>query len=293
MLLTELVKTKSLSEIQHDVFAYMVDHHEEIADLTLAQLAAATYTSSATLVRLAKKFDFGGFIEFRDALVDELDYLDRQVKGIDANRPIAPDDSLMSVASKISILEKEALDETLSLLDHDTLRKAVNILRDAKTIHLCGVSFNHALGNLFAGKMMRLGKPVILCPYEEDYLYTAALIEKQDAAVMISYSGSLPIIRRMMRMYQNAQIPIIALTSYGPSDLRTTADVTLTIVTREKMYSKIAGFSNETSIKLLLDILYACYFSLDYQHNDLKKQALGHQIESYKSVENVIIRESK
>ena len=47
----------------------------------------------------------------------------------------------------------------------------------------------------------------------------------------------------------------------------------------EKLYSKIAGYSNENSIKLILDILYSCYFNLMYDDNLARRIAISKQAE--------------
>ncbi len=42
---------------------------------------------------------------------------------------------------------------------------------------------------------------------------------------------------------------------------------------------KIAGYSNENSIKLILDILYSCYFNLMYDDNLARRIAISEQAE--------------
>ena len=74
-------------------------------------------------------------------------------------------------------------------------------------------------------------------------------------------------------------MPIIAITSLGDNELKKYADVVLHISTREKLYSKIAGYSNENSIKLILDILYSCYFNLMYDDNLARRIAISKQAE--------------
>ena len=56
-------------------------------------------------------------------------------------------------------------------------------------------------------------------------------------------------------------------TSIGDNTLSKHADCTLRVATREKLYSKIGSFSSTGSITFLLDILYSCVFSKNYQKN--------------------------
>lgn len=292
MLLSEkMKKTSELSDTQKAVVDYMLKYPERLKSMSLQEIAKETYTTPATLVRLAKKFNYEGFVPFCDAYLKEMDYLYSQVSTVDANYPFSSKDSIPEIANKIAVLEKEAIEDTMTLMDYDGLKKAVKILSECETIHYCGISFNHLLGEMFANKMMRIGKKVMVNSMESDLLYSSALVNEKDAAIVVSYTGSMPVIRNMMKLYKAKNIPVIAITSFGQSYLRENADVTLTISTKEKMYRKIAGFNNETSVKLILDILYSCYYSLQYDKNKEQKGKLSSMIESWKRTSNEIIDE--
>ncbi len=291
LLIEKMKKTSDLSDTQKKIIDFMLEYPERLKSMSLQDIARETYTTPAALVRLAKKFGYTGFVSFCDAYIEEMEYLYSQTSTVDANYPFSSKDSIQTICHNIAVLEKEAIEDTMSLLDFDGLKKAVKILDACETIHFCGISFNHLLGESFANKMMRIGKKVIVNPLESDMLYSSALVDGKDAAIIVSYTGSMPVIKNMLKLYKSKKIPVIALTSFGPSELRQNADVTLTISTREKMYSKIAGFSNETSIKLLLDILYSGYFSNRYEKNKEQKNKLSSMIESWKRTSNEIIDE--
>ena len=53
----------------------------------------------------------------------------------------------------------------------------------------------------------------------------------------------------LARTLKGRSVPIIAITSLGDNELKKYADVVLHISTREKLYSKIAGYSNEDVYK--------------------------------------------
>ena len=86
-------------------------------------------------------------------------------------------------------------------------------------------------------------------------------------------------------------MPILAITSLGTNSLSKIADVVLHISTREKMYSKIGGFSSLTSISLVLDILYSCKFSLHYGINMQYKTDIAKRVEVNRRVDNEITKE--
>lgn len=66
MLLREkFEKMTNLSEGQKSILQYMCDHSQEIASMTIKELAQATYTSPATLIRVSKKLGYNGFDELK------------------------------------------------------------------------------------------------------------------------------------------------------------------------------------------------------------------------------------
>lgn len=293
MLIIEKMKnTQNLSTSQQAIIDFMINEKHHLHEMTLEDIAKHTYTSPSALIRVAKKFGYQGFVEFKKVYLEELNYLDTHFDTIDANIPFIKTDNIMAISHKIATLERETIEDTMSLIDHDSLRQALNYMKQADTIHYCAVSFSSLLGENFALKMSRIGKRVSLCQLESEYLYSSSLVKENDIAIVVSYSGGFPLIKKMIDMYKSHHIPVIAITSFGQSYVREHADVALTISTREKMYSKIAGFSNETSIKLILDILYSCYFSLDYDKNFQFKKELSQMLEKHKVAHTDIINEN-
>ena len=60
----------------------------------------------------------------------------------------------------------------------------------------------------------------------------------------------------------------------GDNLLRQHATCTLSMSSRERLYTKISNFATEESINFILNMLYACYFSKDYEKNlDFKTKA--------------------
>ena len=75
----------------------------------------------------------------------------------------------------------------------------------------------------------------------------------------------------MAKTCQKKNIPFLSLTSFGENTLSQMSDAKLYISTRENLTHNIANFNSNLSIYFLLDLLYASYFSLDYENNFNKK----------------------
>ena len=186
----------------------------------------------------------------------------------------------MSIAGKIAALEKESIEDTLSLITHDDLQKAIQIMRKASCIHLFAVSNNLLITQEFKHNMSRIQKDVRIHGLQNEITFDAILAQSDSCAIIVSYSGETYVLDKIANTLNNKNIPIIVITSIGDNTLSRKADCTLRICTREKLYSKIATFSTDRAITYLLDVLYSCMFALDYDYN------LNLKIETSKTIEN-------
>lgn len=292
MLLIEKMKRgDGFTDNQKLIIDYMLDKIQEIETMTLKELAEKTYTSPASFVRVAKKMGYDGFEQFKAAFLEEQKYLNTHFQKIDCNLPFGPHDNYITIANRIAVLEKETIDDTLSLINLKSLKAAVNVMKMAEAIHISAISYPLLYARDFQLKMRRIGKRVEITEVVGEQLYTAPIIGKNDCAVIISYSGETPLNIDMMKLFKRKEIPIIAITSLGDNTVRKNADIVLDMTTREKLYSKIAGYTNEVSIKLLLDILYSCYFSSEYHQFLSYKKSLSKNSEPGRYSNTDILKE--
>lgn len=267
MLIREQLEQCDLSNSERAVADYIMREKLGIKVMTTKEIAQKAFASPSTLVRIARKMGFGGWNELKEAYLKEEEYLQSHFKEIDANLPFQRGDNIMSIAGKIAALKKEAVDDTRSLLTHDDLQKAVQIIRKASYTGVYAVSNNLLLAGEFQHNMARIGKRVDMCQLQGEVVYSAYLAEKGSCALLISYSGETPILIRAADMLKKHRIPMIVVTNIGDNSLARAADCVLRITTREKQYSKIATFTTDSSITYLLEVIYSCIFALDYERN--------------------------
>lgn len=289
MLIEQKMEQIKLSSAQKQVAEFIREKRSQIKDYTIKEIANQTYTSVATVVRLAHKLGYDGFEEFKKDFLQEVHYLESHFSSIDPNYPFDYHDNIQTIANKISILAKETIDDTLSLIEHDSLQKAVWTLKKAKQIHLCAISYSLELGKLFKMDMQRLGVLVNIYDINGEELFLPSTISKDDCVLFVSYSGQIENLCTLAKIAREKGAKVIVISSLGNNELKKYADVILNISTREKLYSKIKGYSNEISIKLILDILYSCYFSIEYDENNRKRKMISQAAESHrKSTVNIM-----
>ena len=272
--------TNRYDDSRRVVGEFLIHERRNLKQYTMQEIADQTYTSKSTLVRIAKNLGFSGWAEFIKAYKKETKYLDNHLSDADVNIPFEKGDTYRQIAGKITAVMKNSLTETLDLLNEQDLMTAVEMIHKARRICILGISVNEYLGQLFQHKMLQIGKAVEIVPQAE-MKFLSSTLTSEDLAIIISYSGNdtnrMPTMN--LSMLKEKQVPILGITSLGSNLLRESSNCTLSIASRERLYSKISSFATETSISLLLDILYSCYFEMDYDKNMRHKWKVSRKVE--------------
>ncbi|OUQ10849.1 sugar isomerase [Massilimicrobiota sp. An142] len=265
MLIHKIEKTH-FSPSESIIIDYILKKGKDIKNMTIAQIANETYTSSPLFIRIAKKLGFDGWNEFKEAYLKELDYLYLNQE-VDANIPFVVNDDIMNIAYNLCVLERETIQDTYSLISHDDLQKAIRLLRNCKYIDVYSRSVHMHIVRSFQERMYILHRHVQLCSLSDELNSTYLMSDQNHCAIIISYSGHAPHIKHLIETLRKKQTSIIAITNLEDNELSLLADVTLRMSSRELIYTKIADFASSLSLKYILDILYSCIFSIHYQQN--------------------------
>lgn len=266
MLITHKIEQTHFSQSEKIIIDYILKEGENIQTMSIHDIATATYTSPPLLVRIAKKLGYNGWNELKTAYLDELSYLYDSCD-IDASIPFVVSDEYMTIAHHIAKLQMETIKDTMNLLKHDDLYKAMRYIRNAKQLDIYGVSDYVLLAQQFARKLFIIQKNVNICQLPGDSQVQAAMSDETHCAILISYTGETEFILKVASLLKKRKTPIIAVTCIAENHLSSFADVTLRISSREMVHTKIDDYASSQSIKTILDILYSCIFSMDYQKN--------------------------
>lgn len=291
ILLKDKMKKVKLTKVENDIAHFLLEHQEALSSLTIRGIAKNTYASSSAVIRLAHKLGFEGYNDLKKQLLSEIEYLNSNFGNIDANIPFNADDNIMSVANIIKEVMIESANDTLSLIKDDSLKMAVSIMEKSKHIYIFGFGAFVPIAVNFQMKMSRIKKHVVVQSLVGEENYQADMLGEDDCAIIISYSGENHNLLNVVSLLKENNVPVIAITSIGENSLSTCVNCTLCMSTREKLFSKIANYSSEYSVALIFDILYSCYFKLNYKNN------LDYKIKHSKKVEithfssNEIIKE--
>ncbi|HIZ58434.1 MAG TPA: MurR/RpiR family transcriptional regulator [Candidatus Faecalibacterium gallistercoris] len=277
---------------RHSIGTFILEKKSALTRYSLQEIADATYTSKAAVVRFAKALGFSGWKEFLKAFWEEQSYQEQHYTDIDANYPFDADSSRQDIINQLCSLQVESLLDTADLLDGAPLAECAELLLRSRRIAMFGLNPNLTLAELFQRKMLSIGRQVEL-PSMGDSGLLAHSLTAEDCAVIISYSGNSihhgPL--SVLPVLEERRVPVIALTSVGDNLLRQRADYTLSISSYERLYSKISTFATENSILYILNVLFSCCFATDYQANISRKVGTARRLESERRTDAQALRE--
>lgn len=279
MLIKEEMESLSFSPAESVTVAYLLENADQLENMSIQAVAKATYTQASTIVRIAKKLGFKGWVDFKKAFLSEHAYLSRHFTKVDSNIPFEAGDSPLLIASKIGHLEQSTIEDLLSLLQQDYLQEAQNLLVAAQVIYIFGQSANLLIAEDFALKLRRLGRLVHVVSTLGEERYEAHNMSPGAIALLLSTSGETQPILNVAKIARIKKVKTIGITSIGNNRLSKQVDLFLPITTREKLYSKIGNFSSNIAIHVLLDILYSLVFASSYDQNLQHIKVTGQKID--------------
>lgn len=254
----------TLSGTEQEIAAYLLEHPQEIMDLSIHDLAKRTFSSSSSIVRLCHHLGFTGFKDFRKAVTFELAIRDQNQK--EEQKELNRSDSLEEIIEKITYKNIMSLEDTKNLMDVQTLRECLWLIQKARFIYLFGMGASLCAAKDAYLKFLRLNKPCIINEDWHSQLLQARNATERDLGIVISYSGStLEVIECMKALKENGT-PIIAITRCVNSPVSELADQRLYTTANESTF-RSGAMSSRMSQLNIIDIIYTALANSHYEES--------------------------
>lgn len=269
MIFEKLTSRMKFTASEQQVLDFVQKYPRVVINLSLEELAAESYVSQASIIRLCKKLGAKGFADFKIQLAAELSAFAQDEKEIPVDIPIPPGCTTPDIARTFYNLSRQALDATLNDLDLIALQKAATLLAYADLVHLYGRGESLIVAEDFHYKLLRIGlnsQLETLNGFPEARSRVPHPKLKEAALVISQYCNSRQV-HYIIDELMSAGVPFVLLTaSEHPWPYDKYAAVTLHIHCSESRY-KMGSFASRTAMLFLLDCLYGEIFSRQYERN--------------------------
>lgn len=241
----------SMTDTEKRIADYLLVHGSDAMHMNAKELSVSCDTSPAAVVRFAKKLGFKGFTALKLDLARE----SAQAAPDAFNSAILENDDLAAIISKAEKTHQRNTALTYQMINIATLQSAIDALLGSRRVFLFGVGASGLLAMDFQYKCSRIGVPVFYHADSHTSLASAALLDKHDTVIAISYSG---VTRETLLAAQSAHAcgaKVIAVTQGNLNPLARLADFPLCIPSEESTL-RIGAMTSRNSGLLVLDLLY-------------------------------------
>ena len=240
-----------LSRSEATVAEYILNHSDDVIDLSVSALADLCGVSEPTVIRACRTIGFSGYQALKIALIksaeNTIEYSGEEVH--------AEDDMKMSI-QKVFGAANDAINLTRDNLDIKAMEKAADLLINAKRILIFGVGGSAAVAADVQHKFLRLGFNAQALSDLNMQAISAAYAGEGDVVFAISHSGSSKVVVDNASLAAKNGAKVISLSSIGKSPLTEIADVSLFTAANETRY-RIVAISSRIAELTIIDTLYS------------------------------------
>lgn len=254
------IRYSSLTNQGKRVADFIMADPSKAIHMTAKALGDESGTSAASVIRFCNKLGY----ESLEALKIHL------ARSLNSEEMSMPLETIVSSESSIHDLgpvlfgnTSKALQETLELLDYDDLKKAIELLKKAKTIYIFGVGASSLTAIDLIHKFNRIGKPCIYLMDGHTNLEFASVTTKKDVVIALSYSGETKEVYLAAQGAMNNGVPVISITRNRPSTLSALSTIVFRLSESEKRI-RAGAFSSKFSQMFMADLLYLGLIHEDY-----------------------------
>lgn len=200
---------------------FILSNPEEIANLTIVDIAGKANCSEATIVRLAKRLGYEGFPELKAnfANITKEHYFEyEEVNEID---------DVITVVKKVFDSSIAAINDTFDIMNRKEFEKALDAIISANKIMFCGVGDAALVAKEAYQKFTRIGQNCYNSIDCDIQLILSSQLNKNDVLIAISYSGRSQSVIKTVKIAKKSGAKIIAITNFPISPLTKKSDIIL------------------------------------------------------------------
>ncbi len=254
----------SLKPTEQKVAKYILEHPEQVVNVSVQRLAELAQVSEATIVRLARSLHLKGFQELKLRIAADLATKPKHAES--SYQEIRIDGSIDSLIDSISHNNMQSIQDTMTVLSSADAARAIEALSQARKIGVFGVGASAVIAEDFKQKLTRINR---WCETAFDFNSAATLaanMTEEDVAFGVSYSGQTEDIIQSLQIAKENGARIVTLTKFGNNPVAETADIRLFTSSLENSIRSGAMASRIAQLNVI-DILYIGIASQNYEQS--------------------------
>lgn len=242
---------------------YILQNSKDIVGQPVSVLAQNSGTSKSAVVRFCKSIGCSGYRDFVFQLAAELAVTKSRKDSEYTDVNIG--DNVGSILKNICLNNVKAIEDSCRLLNVDDVTRAVGLLIQTKRIDFYGSGASWIVAQDAVLKFARINK--FCTAYADPHMQatSAANLSPGSIAIAISWSGETKDVIEATRNAKKSGAKIMTITHCGKNHLIPYADIAFTLSSPETSI-RCGAMSSRVAQMTMIDILYSCVVSRDYQN---------------------------
>lgn len=209
MNLSKLIQDKNLTDTEQMVLQYIIEHLDTVLSQGVRTIAHANYTSTSTIIRLAKKMGYSGFVDMCYKL-----------------RPLVEEPQRLA-SEEQTFLASFCTSSLLSYNPYDLLKLCGERMSQEADdlIFIYATGFSATIGNYMARKLVNMGKRCIFASGEDSVGMFENNLDRMGIFFCISKSGETPQVRDKIRTARENGVFTAAITGEKENTVSRYADL--------------------------------------------------------------------
>lgn len=236
---------------------FVLHSPKKVLQLTITDLANICNVGDTTVFRFCRSLKTNGYQDFRLSLALTLN--STQTFDIKDNKQVIDANNIIEVSNRIVNTYQSAVIDTFKLLDYDKINEAVNLLLNARNIYFFGLGGSGITAFEAQNKFLKIMSNVFYTVDKHMQLMTAALLSKEDVAVIFTNSGVTKDIIEISKSANKSGAKLILITKFLQSPCAAYSNVLLLSGAVEGPMQG-GSIAAKVSQLYMVDLLYAEYF---------------------------------
>lgn len=216
----------SFSTSEKKIADYILKYPDKAVNCNVSELANASGTSDATIIRFCKHSGYSGYYQLRITLSRELGRID-QAYDTESNEGMMAG-TLQKYAANIQSMARK--------IDEKTFQECARLIENCHYVHIVATGNTTPLAHHVGFRLGRLGIRSTFHSLTEYFLNDIVLAQEDDVVLAISQSGTSKQVVKAMELAMERKITTIAVVGYEYSPVSRLADYLLPAIVPEQTF---------------------------------------------------------
>lgn len=240
---------------------YVLAEPEAIMGMSVTDLAEAVEVSDGSIINFCRSIGLSGFQQLKLSLAQELV---QPVQFI--HEDLDRDDSIDAICRKVFHSGIQALRDTMSVIQPDTLTAAMQMIRASKRVEIYGIGSSAPIAEDAHYRMIRIGLDARAVTDSHIQAISASRCDPDVAVLTVSHTGATHETVAATRLAKEAGAKTIVITNFARSPIQAYADIVLFTMARETQFRTEAMASRIAQL-CVVDALIAALAMADYDRS--------------------------